>query len=114
MRRPGRRLRHELEASRQSTQQCKPLPLIPPILARCFFWSWGSGSSPQRDQAVAQPSASYETVSQSLRTDIVDIALGFKVNLVGSLVGFANVFVPLNDDGLRAKAVPSFGLEYSF
>jgi hypothetical protein len=58
--------------------------------------------------------AGYTTVTDSLRTDIVDIALGFKVNIVGSLVGFANVFVPLNDDGLRAIAVPTVGLEYSF
>lgn len=29
-------------------------------------------------------------------------------------IGFANVFVPLNDDGLRADAVPSMGLEVSF
>ncbi len=57
---------------------------------------------------------SYTTVSESLRTDIVDIALGFKVNVFGSLVGFANVLVPLNSDGLRAKAVPTFGFEYSF
>ena len=56
----------------------------------------------------------FSQVSQDLRTDIVDLALGFKVQLYKSVIGFANVFVPLNDDGLRAKAVPTFGLEVSF
>ncbi len=56
----------------------------------------------------------FSQVSQDLRTDIVDLALGFKVQLYKSVIGFANVFVPLNDDGIRAKAVPTFGLEVSF
>ena len=56
----------------------------------------------------------FTTVTDSLRTDIVDISLGFKLTLFDSLVGFANVIVPLNDDGLRAKAVPTVGIEYSF
>jgi hypothetical protein len=56
----------------------------------------------------------FTTVTDSLRTNIVDIALGFKVSIADSLIGFVNVFVPLNDDGLRATAVPTFGLEYSF
>ena len=65
------------------------------------------------DSGAPEPSG-YETISDSVRTDIVDIALGFKANVFNSVVGFVNVFVPLNDDGLRAKAVPSVGLEYSF
>jgi len=31
-----------------------------------------------------------------------------------SVVGFAAVFIPLNDDGLRSDAVPTAGLEVSF
>jgi hypothetical protein len=53
-------------------------------------------------------------VTQTLSTDIVDLAVGFKANLYGSVVGFANVFVPLNDDGLRAEVIPTAGLEVSF
>jgi hypothetical protein len=51
---------------------------------------------------------------RSLHTDILDFAVGFKANLYGSVVGFATVFIPLNDDGLRADAIPAAGLEVSF
>lgn len=55
-----------------------------------------------------------ERVSQSLRTDIVDIAPGLKVNVFGTAVAFFTVFVPLNDDGLRADFIPTGGIEMSF
>jgi hypothetical protein len=55
-----------------------------------------------------------EHVSQSFRTDIVDIVPGLKVNLFGTAVGFFGVFVPLNDDGLRADFIPTGGVEMSF
>lgn len=48
------------------------------------------------------------------RTDIVDVAVGAKVAIVGSLVGFASVIVPITDDGVRADFVPAGGLEISF
>ena len=54
------------------------------------------------------------TFSRDLRTDIIDLAVGVKVNPYRTLVGFANVFVPLNDDGLRADVIPAVGLEMSF
>jgi hypothetical protein len=60
------------------------------------------------------PSTSFVTQSRSLRTDIIDLAVGFKVNPYRSVVGFVNVFVPLNDDGLRADVIPAAGLEISF
>lgn len=56
----------------------------------------------------------FTSVSESIRTDIVDLSLGFKVVLFKSVVGFANVLVPLNDDGLRATAIPTAGIEVSF
>jgi hypothetical protein len=52
--------------------------------------------------------------SMNIRTDIVDLAVGFKFNPYRSMVGFFNVFVPLNDDGLRADVIPTAGLEMSF
>lgn len=55
-----------------------------------------------------------QTITQGLRTDIVDLSVGFKAALAQSVVGFASVFVPLNDDGLRADVVPTAGLEVSF
>lgn len=54
------------------------------------------------------------TITQELRTDIVDLAVGFKAAFAQSVVGFAAVFIPLNDDGLRSDAVPTAGLEVSF
>lgn len=55
-----------------------------------------------------------QTITQELNTDIVDLSAGFKAALTQSVIGFANVFIPLNNDGLRADAVPSMGLEMSF
>ena len=55
-----------------------------------------------------------QTITQGFRTDIVDLAIGFKAAFTQSVVGFASVFIPLNDDGLRADAVPAAGLEVSF
>jgi hypothetical protein len=54
------------------------------------------------------------TFSTKIRPDIVDLAVGFKANIYGALVGYANVFLPLNDDGIRADVIPSAGLEVSF
>jgi hypothetical protein len=55
------------------------------------------------------------TVHQTIdRTDIVDVAVGTKVAIVGNLVGFVTVIVPITDDGVRADVVPAGGLEISF
>jgi len=56
-------------------------------------------------------------VTRKVHTDIVDLNVGFKVSPFGvqrSIVGFATVFIPLNDDGLRADAIPAVGLEFGF
>ncbi len=52
--------------------------------------------------------------SQEVSTDIVDVAGGVKVALSDRAVAFAQVFVPINDDGLRAKFIPAAGVEMSF
>ena len=62
--------------------------------------------------SLAEPGT--ETRTQELHTDIVDLALGFKAAFPHSLVGFAGVFVPLNDDGLRADVIPTANIEVSF
>lgn len=54
------------------------------------------------------------TVSTNTETDIVDLSVGLKANIVGSMVGYVGVIVPLNSDGLRANAIPAVGLEGSF
>jgi hypothetical protein len=48
------------------------------------------------------------------RDNIIDAAFGFKIFLKQSLLIVSNVFVPLNDDGLRASIGPTFGLEFIF
>jgi len=59
------------------------------------------------------------TVHDTLRTDIVDLNVGFKTSLLNpqsrySIVAFSTVFVPLNNDGLRADWIPAFGVEVGF
>jgi hypothetical protein len=46
--------------------------------------------------------------------NIIDAAFGFKMNLKESLLIMGNIFVPLNDAGLRADVIPTLGLEFSF
>ena len=56
-------------------------------------------------------------VTRSIHADVVDLNVGFKTSPFGtqrSIVGFATVFVPLNDDGLRADVIPAVGLEVGF
>jgi hypothetical protein len=60
------------------------------------------------------PATGFTRISTTLNTDIVDLAVGLKVNLVESAVGFVTVFLPLNDDGLRSDLVPAVGLEVNF
>jgi hypothetical protein len=59
-------------------------------------------------------SVSLTNIPNYSRDDIIDAAFGFKMNLKQSLLIIANVFVPLNDDGLRAGVVPTIGMEFSF
>jgi len=47
-------------------------------------------------------------------SDLLDASLGLKVRAFGKLVVTGNVLIKLNDDGLRAKAVPLVGIGYSF
>jgi hypothetical protein len=48
------------------------------------------------------------------RRDIVDVALATKVRLYGDLIGYVGVILPLTDDGARAAAMPTGGLQYGF
>jgi hypothetical protein len=80
----------------------------------------GSSNLTEQDISVTVPViegsevVGSRSVTQGLRTDIVDLAVGFKAAFAQSVVGFAAVFLPLNDDGLRSDAVPTAGLEVSF
>ena len=54
------------------------------------------------------------TQTAGLRTDIIDLAIGFKFVPFDSFALFAQFLVPLNDDGLRTDFIPMGGLELSF
>jgi hypothetical protein len=71
---------------------------------------------PQFENApgTSEMSRGSRIVTRTLSNEIIDLAVGFKANVVGSVVGFATVFIPLNDDGLRAEVIPAAGLEVSF
>jgi len=49
------------------------------------------------------------------RPDYYDFSLGGRVNLWrDTVIGFVNVLVPLNDPGVRSKAIPLVGVEATF
>jgi hypothetical protein len=68
----------------------------------------------QTGPAVAGSDGFVRFTSVVPRTDIVDLALGMKGTLVGRMVGFVTVILPLTNDGLRATAIPAGGIEYTF
>src|SRR5262249_13717096 len=49
------------------------------------------------------------------RADIYDFSIGGRINLWrDELIGFANVILPLNRDGVRADMIPTAGIETTF
>jgi hypothetical protein len=48
------------------------------------------------------------------RTDLVDLATGFKVTITDRFLAHLGVLVPLTDDGLRADVIPTGGIQASF
>jgi hypothetical protein len=49
----------------------------------------------------------------NFRDDILDGSVGFKFRTDGGLVVVANALIALNEGGMRARIVPTFGLQYS-
>jgi len=70
-------------------------------------------NNPSLDDSPPLPSG-FTRVSQRLNVDILDLAIGFKIHPVKSMVGFFTVLLPLNDEGLRSDLIPAVGLEYNF
>lgn len=55
------------------------------------------------------------TIDASIdRTDIIDMATGFKFRIADRVIGFLGAIVPLNDDGLRADYIPTGAVEVPF
>lgn len=48
------------------------------------------------------------------RLDIIDVAVGFKVNLYGNLICFLGAIVPLTEDGPQPEVIPTGGIQYGF
>jgi hypothetical protein len=48
------------------------------------------------------------------RLDVVDLAIGVKVNVWGNLICFASAIVPLTNDGPHADVIPTAGIQYGF
>src|SRR5262249_28042049 len=48
------------------------------------------------------------------RSDVLDVAVGLKVNVIRTVVAFASAIVPLTTDGLRAEVIPAAGVEATF
>jgi hypothetical protein len=55
-----------------------------------------------------------ELVAFVPRSDLLDLAVGLKLNIAGTAVAFVSAIVPLTDDGLRADVVPAGGIEVTF
>lgn len=71
-------------------------------------------NAPGTSEATPTTIPSEVRVFQEVSTDIVDVAPGMKVALSDSAVAFFQVFLPVNDDGLRADFIPAGGVEISF
>jgi hypothetical protein len=71
-------------------------------------------NAPGTSEAAPTTLPTTRTFSTKIRPDIVDLVVGFKANIYGALVGYANVFLPLNNEGIRADVIPAAGLEVSF
>ncbi len=52
--------------------------------------------------------------TQLAKSDIIDAAIGLKVNVYKNVLGVANVLIPLNNTGLRDNVTPLVGLEVAF
>jgi hypothetical protein len=48
------------------------------------------------------------------RLDVVDLAIGVKVNVWRNLICFASAIVPLTNDGPHADVIPTGGIQYGF
>src|SRR5262245_28716847 len=71
--------------------------------------------------AVTAPSSAPNTLCQGdvnfgsiPRSDLVDLAMGFKVHFLRAGTAFVGAIVPLTKDGLRADVVPTGGVEVAF
>jgi hypothetical protein len=87
--------------------------VVADLLGRQFFDAPRLSSATQFTNPVFGTALSIQPNPHS-DYNTTDLALGFKVQIVKELVLTGNVTIPLNDGGLRAKAVPLVGVAYTF
>jgi len=46
--------------------------------------------------------------------DVVDLAVGVKVQVYGNVICFLSAIVPLTNDGPHAEVIPTGGIQYGF
>jgi hypothetical protein len=57
---------------------------------------------------------SHELQGDGIGDHILNTAIGVKWNPFAQFVVTANIQLPLNDDGLRARVIPTFVVEHTF
>lgn len=68
----------------------------------------------ERPDGTYKQRISYTNLPNQSNDNIINGAVGFKLQPKENLMVIANVFFPLNDGGLRADFIPTFGVEFSF
>ncbi len=78
---------------------------VPPDFTRC-----------RQDPSlgICRPTTAGKISAFVPRSDVLDVAPGFKVSLGGTVVAFASAIVPITSDGLRAEVIPAGGVEFGF
>jgi len=87
------------------------------LLSRHQFQRAGSAEAFDVERCLNPPSCTERGRAplfglENQRPDFYDLSVGLRFNVWGDvLIMYANVLVPLNDDGLRAEVIPLAGIE---
>jgi hypothetical protein len=71
----------------------------------------GEFNPPLQAQAVGNGTLFTTTLP---RLDVVDLAVGVKVQVYGNIICFVSAIVPLTNDGPHADVIPTGGIQYGF
>ena len=71
----------------------------------------GEFNPPLQAQAVGNGTLFTTTLP---RLDVVDLAVGVKVQVYGNIICFVSAIVPLTNDGPHANVIPTGGIQYGF
>jgi hypothetical protein len=80
-----------------------------------YIWAVGIGAKVIDELTLfADLVGKKKRIGEDIGDNIVDVALGFKVNPFANLIITPAVLIPLNEEGLRADVIPSIAIEYIF